>query len=95
MYENVTLIEELNKIRNELSESQKTISKLESLFGLSRKSMPATVARKMLSKAVANYDEIEEKHMRERSKLEVIIQTLSTDNEQLKTKLIEANKKKN
>lgn len=92
MYENVTLIEELNKTRFEYNETQKKVFKLEALFGLTSKSMSSIEARKVLNKAVANYDEIEEKHNRERIKLEEKIKILSADNEFMKTELFRINK---
>lgn len=51
--ENVTLISELNKIRVELKETQKTAAHMESILGISGKFLPSGKAREKLAKAVA------------------------------------------
>jgi hypothetical protein len=50
--DNVTLICELNKLRSELKDTQKSMTQMESILGLSNKAMPTRLAREKLEKAV-------------------------------------------
>lgn len=85
--DNISLIAELNKIRSQMAESQKHVIKMETLLGISKNYMTPTAAREKLSKAVANYEEIERKHSNDVSTLEEVIKTLSNDNQILKNEL--------
>lgn len=95
MNENITLIAELNAIRDQLHEAKMYTYQMETLLGISNKSVSSSSARNKLSKALEDYDKIEQKHTEEISKFEEIIKTLTSENHTLRSNLIEISKKAN
>lgn len=85
--ENVTLITELNRLRTDLSNKEKENEKMKSLLGISSRNMLPSIARKKLSKATAEKDEIHEQYKNILAGLEEKIEILVTENQALRSQV--------
>ncbi|XP_037045778.1 cilia- and flagella-associated protein 57 [Bradysia coprophila] len=87
--DNIKLVTELNFMRKEMNELQKTNLNMESILGISGKYLPTAIAREKLAKACADFEEIELNHAQVVEKLQKQIQALSQENHDIRSELIE------
>ncbi|XP_076282978.1 testes of unusual size [Lasioglossum baleicum] len=87
MEENILLIKELNALREELNDARKRILHMEGLFGLNRKDVTPSEAKKKLRNACHGYEELQAVHKAQMQECQNIINTLKEDIIQLINKL--------
>lgn len=87
--ENVLLITELNRIRVELSDKTKENEKMKSLLGTSSRHMLPSIARKTLNRAITDKDQIHESYRDAIAKLEEKIEILVSENQNLRSQLLQ------
>nr|XP_029708990.1 cilia- and flagella-associated protein 57-like [Aedes albopictus] len=95
MKENMELLAELNKLRELLNEKQRACTRMEALLGLSSKAISPREAKLKLEKAVADKDELENRHREQVTKLQEVIKSLSNENQNLRSEIVALNKKNN
>lgn len=87
--ENVVLITELNRLRMELSEREKENAHMKTILGTSSRKMLPSIARKKLEKAATDRDAIHESYKETIGKLEEKIEILVTENQNLRSQIVE------
>jgi len=85
--DNSTLIVEVNALREELKEARKHILHMESLLGLTQKSIQPADARKKLEQAYQGYEELREKYTTQMQEYQQIIIALKEDIKRLLNKI--------
>lgn len=85
--DNVTLITELNALREELKSAYKHIVDMESLLGLTKKDVKPTEARKKLEKACHGYEQLQTAYQIEMQDCKSLIEALKDDIKKLLNKL--------
>ncbi|XP_058814914.1 cilia- and flagella-associated protein 57 [Topomyia yanbarensis] len=95
MKENMELLDELNKLRELLNEKQRACTRMEALLGLSSKTVAPREAKLMLEKAVADKDDLENRHQEQVAKLQDVIKALSSENQNLRSEIVTLNKRNN
>ncbi|KZC06732.1 WD repeat-containing protein 65 [Dufourea novaeangliae] len=85
--ENITLITELNALREELKDARKHILHMEGLLGLTAKNITPSEAKKKLHNACYGHEELKNKYKIQMQECQTIINTLKDDMYKLINKL--------
>lgn len=85
--ENVTLITELNRLRQEYRDIQRENAEMQSILGISTRQMLPSAAKKKLEKAVMDKDQIERMFKNKIDKLEEEVKILIEENQNLRMQL--------
>ena len=85
--ENVTLINELNRLRMELKAKQNDNDRMKSILGMSSRTMLPSIAKKKIEKLSEMKDEIHEKYKETITKLEEKVEILVSENQNLRSQI--------